>query len=251
MAWKYGSFHSTTSIFTAGKTIVNYVICQQHLNPTSTRNTWSSTNKVDVLHVLLTELHAAHQNLPGYLCERLNVGQQTRGIVQMVELACVTHCTFTLVLNVERPGLDCPSLRPRSEVLSRRYSGPRVRHPSHAHLSCWTSFGGNDSVGSARTDWQLRRERHLVPCTTRSDRPRPGRRRWSEWGWRPVRSRRSDLRALVTLAYLLITMESSVSHCFNITGWRKYAHQRIKFPTAVKLLCISRLIYTPNLIFLS
>ena len=30
-------------------------------------------------------------------------------------------------------------------------------------------------------------------------------------------------------------MESSISHCFNITGWRKYAHQRIKFSTVVKL----------------
>ena len=25
------------------------------------------------------------------------------------------------------------------------------------------------------------------------------------------------------------------SHCFNITGWHKYAHQRIKFSTVVKL----------------
>jgi len=24
------------------------------------------------------------------------------------------------------------------------------------------------------------------------------------------------------LAYLLIIMESCISHCFNITGWRKY-----------------------------
>ena len=29
---------------------------------------------------------------------------------------------------------------------------------------------------------------------------------------------------LFLLTYLLITMESSISHCFNITGWRKYAH---------------------------
>jgi len=39
-------------------------------------------------------------------------------------------------------------------------------------------------------------------------------------------------------------MESSMSHCFNITGWRKYVHQRIKFSTVVKLLCIS--IHIPN-----
>jgi len=45
------------------------------------------------------------------------------------------------------------------------------------------------------------------------------------------------------------TMESSISHCFNITGWRKYTHQQIKFSTVVKLLCIS--IHTPNLSFLS
>ena len=30
-------------------------------------------------------------------------------------------------------------------------------------------------------------------------------------------------------------METSITHCFNITGWRKYAHQRLKFSTVVKL----------------
>jgi len=50
---------------------------------------------------------------------------------------------------------------------------------------------------------------------------------------------------LVTcLGYLLITMDSSIFHCFNITGWRKYAHQRTKFSTVVKLPCIS--IHIPN-----
>ena len=51
------------------------------------------------------------------------------------------------------------------------------------------------------------------------------------------------------LLNLLITMESSISHCFDITGWRKYAHQRIKFSTVVKLLCIS--IHTPHSSYLS
>ena len=62
-------------------------------------------------------------------------------------------------------------------------------------------------------------------------------------------SKCSTPKPALLLTYLLITMKSSISHCFNITGWRKYAHQRIKFSTVVKLLCIS--IHTPHLNYLS
>ena len=40
-------------------------------------------------------------------------------------------------------------------------------------------------------------------------------------------SKCSTPKPALLLTYLLITMESSISHCFNITGWRKYAHQRL------------------------
>jgi len=37
-------------------------------------------------------------------------------------------------------------------------------------------------------------------------------------------SSKNTPKPALAVIYLLITMESSIYHCFNITGWRKYAH---------------------------